>query len=121
MKRALACLLSLSIALAAAACDDNRPHRCRAAVYRVVKGTGDIERHIDRVVAYGVYALVEIEQQIHHAPAEARARLVRATRRIGSPEALPLMRFLRTVEQDGTVLKELDATLAALSAKKKKK
>ena len=68
-----------------------------------------VEGALDAVVAFGVYALPDIEQELHAAPAKARLRLLRALERIDSPEAAPLLRFLARHDTDATVRKRARA------------
>lgn len=90
--RALA-LLALVVALSG--CTDPRERPCRISVKSLGaapdrKAPGELEK----VVAYGRYALPDIEQEFHGASVKGRLRYLDALARIGSEEAV---RFLQLV------------------------
>ena len=74
-----------------------------------------VAAELNRVVAVGAFALPDIEQEIHAAPAAGRLRLLRAIERIGSPQAIPLLRFLVRWDTDDAVRREAQRIARQLS------
>ena len=90
-----------------AGCTDDRERACRLAVKSLVAAPDKhLRTEMAKVVAFGTYALPDIEQEMHGAPIKGRLRLLDAVRRIGSPEAVPLLDFLIRVDTDDAVRKE---------------
>jgi hypothetical protein len=84
--------------------DLDRERRSRIGVRGLVAAPPNkVEEALDRVVALGAYALPDIEQEFHAAPALGRQRLLRALERIDSRKAVPLLRFLAEHDTDETV------------------
>jgi hypothetical protein len=53
-----------------------------------------LTQEMNRVVAFGEFVLVDIEQELHSAEVKGRLRLLEALRRIDSHRALPLVQFI---------------------------
>jgi hypothetical protein len=100
-------VLPLALLVVSACANDlDRERRSRIAVRALVAAPpSKVEEALDRVVALGVYALPDIEQELHAAPAAGRRHLLRAIERINSSEAVPLLRFLARHDTDETVRK----------------
>lgn len=81
--------------LCACANEIDRERTCRLAVKSLVAAPETkVPGELRRVVKLGRYALPDIEQEIHQAPAASRLRLLDAIERIGEAEAVPLLEFL---------------------------
>jgi hypothetical protein len=107
-------ILALLMALVGSCVSTDEEWACRLAVKRLVAAPERlVEAETRRVVAYGTYALPDIEQELHVAPAKGRLRLLEALRRIGSPESLPLLEFLGRRDTDDAV-RERAAQIAAM-------
>jgi hypothetical protein len=95
---------ALVLLLSLAACSDNGERRCHLAVKSLVaapqnKAAGELEK----VVAFGRYALVDIEQEYHAAPPTGRRRLLDALDRLQLAEAQPFLELCARVETDPAV------------------
>lgn len=101
--------------------DLEREQRSRIAVRSLVAAPDHaVEGELNKVVALGHYALMDIEQTMHAAPVVGRLRLLRAIERIGSPEPIPLLRFLALHDSDDAVRRraaQLTATLRRMAKK----
>ncbi|MCC6746147.1 MAG: hypothetical protein IT371_00725 [Deltaproteobacteria bacterium] len=104
----LGTILLGGLMLGAGGCDSSRDWDCRVAVRALVnaKGAGEERNALEKVLTFGPYALTEIEQELHAAPAEARSRLLEALARIGSRDALPLARFVSYWDQEPTIRRQ---------------
>jgi hypothetical protein len=92
----------LVVGLALAAChDDERERKCQLAVRSLVAAPEDrAAGELEKVLAFGRYALPDIEQEYHAARRAGRARLIEALSRIADPEAVPLLALLARWEED---------------------
>lgn len=100
------------VLLAACANDLERERGSRIAARSLVAAPETkVEGELDRMVAFGPYALPDIEQEMHNAPVAGRLRLLRAIERIGSREAVPFLTFLASHDGDKLVRRRA-ATLA---------
>lgn len=121
--RAERLLLALVAAILLGGCakDLEREQRSRIAVRSLVAAPDHaVEGELNKVVALGHYALMDIEQVMHAAPVVGRLRLLRAMERIGSPEAIPLLRFLALRDTDDAVRRraaQLARTLQRIAKK----
>ena len=86
-------VLSLAIALPlCSGCEDTREAKCRLWVQRLIKArTRQVEVAHKRVVAFGRYAIPEIEQEFPSATADQKIRLLEALGGIADKEAIPLL------------------------------
>ena len=103
----------LAVALLGATCsDDLYEARVRADVEALTKihGIGQSQAFA-RVVAHGRRAIPHIEAALHDASVEGRLNLIAALRRIGDPEATPLLRHRARYDEDERVRKEAQGTL----------
>jgi hypothetical protein len=74
------------------ACSSERPRESRRAVKALVDAKDEQTQRLTRaVVAFGRYALPDIEQEFQEAPRRGRLLLLRAIERIGDPDALPFL------------------------------
>lgn len=118
MRRGLLLLLLLPLVLKGCASDFDREQRSRLRVRSLVAAPERaVEQELDKVVAQGAYALPDIEQEMHAAPAAGRLRLLRALGRIGSREAVPLLRFLARHDTDDAVRRRAGRLADRLKAK----
>ncbi len=111
-------LVPLSLALVCLfgpACERQDEWRVRIAVKGLATAP---ERHVPqsmaKVVAFGRLALVDIEQVIQGAEEPGRLRLMKALRKIGDPEAIPLLQIIARWDPSKTVRQEAQATIKAL-------
>jgi len=102
--RARYVLLLFCLTLASCVNDLDRERRCRLAVRSLAAAPQRaVESELDKVVAFGSYALPDIEQAMHSAPVAKRLRLLRAIERVQAPEAIPFLRFLARWDTDDAV------------------
>jgi hypothetical protein len=113
--------LMLTALLGSLACTDDRERACHTAVKSLVAAPDKhLKSEMAKVVAFGTYALPDIEQEMHGAPIKGRLRLLDALRRIGSAEAVPLLDFLIRVDTDDAVRKEAGKVVRQLRRPAKK-
>ena len=113
-------LLALTGMLPGCAKDVERESQSRLAVRWLIKAPASrVDGALQRVVKVGEYALPDIEQEMHSAPQAGRARLLRALERIGSPRALPFVRFLSHWDTDDAVRRQAKVLVATLRRGKK--
>ncbi len=101
------------------ACDDTplQERRVRLAVRSLAAAPRRAAPgELAKVVGHGEAALMDIEQVYQGADLEGRRRLVQALHRIGSSEALPLLRFLARHDEDPEVRRRSLQAMRALGA-----
>jgi hypothetical protein len=104
--------LAVLLALGLAACSDGDERRCHLAVKSLVAAPqSKVAGELDKVVAFGRYALVDIEQEYHAASGSGRRRLLDALDRLRLAEAQPFVEQIARGETDPTV-REQAARLA---------
>lgn len=88
-------------------CDDDNERRCRLAVKSLVAAPNDrASGELDKVVAFGRYALPDIEQEFHSASVTGRRRLLDALGRLRLDEARPFLVFVARWEVDPDVRRQ---------------
>jgi hypothetical protein len=98
-------LLALLL-LCSCANEIERERACRLAVKSLVAAPpSKVPGELARVVKHGRYALPDIEQEMHQAPAGSRLRLLDAIERIGDAEAVPLLEFVARHDTEDRVRK----------------
>ena len=70
---------------------------------------------IDRLLAFGRYALPDIEQEFHGASTTGRLRLLEVLRRLRLPETIPFLEVVARWDTEQKVRKEAEAVAAALA------
>jgi hypothetical protein len=104
------------ILLVLAGCADTDPPAMRTLVTVIATEQGQAANEAtDRLIAYGRRSLVVLEAAIHTADPAGRKRLVRAMRRLGDRDAVPLLSHIARYDEDEGVRKEASDALAALS------
>jgi hypothetical protein len=109
VRRTIALVLLLGLL---AACSDTDERRCHLAVKSLIAAPADKARgELDRVLAFGRYALPDIEQEFHAASSAGRGRLLDALDRLRLAEAQPFLELVTRLETD-PALREQAAHLA---------
>jgi hypothetical protein len=67
-----------------------------------------------RVVAFGRYALPDIEQEFHSADPGGRVRLLEALERLAQEESLPFLKLVARWDEDDAVRKRAAKVVATL-------
>ncbi|MCB9555148.1 MAG: hypothetical protein H6707_03520 [Deltaproteobacteria bacterium] len=98
------------------ACEDQNETLCRRAVREVIQGKTNQRLAIKALADFGVYALVDIEQELQVAPASGRLRLLEAIERIGDPRALPLLQHIAQYDSAKLVRERAQRLAIALAA-----
>jgi hypothetical protein len=107
-------LLALPILLASSSCTrrELREREIRDEVEIIVAREGTLaERSIEELRRYGRDAIPEIEAAFPKAKPVGQLNLVMALRRLGDPEAIPLLRHLVLRNETEAVRIEADVTL----------
>lgn len=108
MRRAGRCVALLALACSGDAAD----LQARADVERLAKTEGaGYERALAAVAAHGRRAIPPVETALHDAPPLARLNLLAALRRIGDPEAIPLLLHRAAHDEDERVRTDARVTL----------
>ena len=99
-------LLLLSAVMLVSACTDRRERPCRIAVKSLgvapdSKAAGELEK----VVAFGHYALPDIEQEFHASTLKGRLRYLDALQRIRSSDSVAFLRTVARWDSDDAVRK----------------
>jgi hypothetical protein len=82
-------------------CGDDRERRCHLAVKSLVAAPADrAAGELEKVVAFGRYALPDVEQEFHAASPTGRRRLLDALDRLRLREAQPFLAFVARWETD---------------------
>jgi len=85
-------------------CDDDRERKCQLAVRSLAAAPEAKAAHeMERVIAFGRYALPDIEQEIHTANVRGRERLLEAISRLRLTEALPLTEYVARWDESAQV------------------
>jgi hypothetical protein len=97
-------MLIAIIGLGLGACTDSRERPCRIAVKSLAlapdnKAAGELVK----VVAFGRYALPEIEQEYHYASTKGRLRYLDALRRIKDADAVRFLQVVARWDDDDAV------------------
>jgi len=101
-----------------ASCTDEREQPCRIAVKSLAaapenRAAGELQK----VLAFGHYALPDIEQELHSANAVGRKRLIEALRRLKEKGAIPFLEIVACWDESAEIrslAKEVAASLRAL-------
>lgn len=88
-------LFVILLPMSSISCENSQEWRSRQAVRQLIKVDElNASAALNKVVAFGEFALVEIEQEFHGAKTHVKLRLLDAIRRIKSPKARPLLKFI---------------------------
>ena len=115
-------LLLLGLALLAllapvASCGRDVERQCRIAVRSLVAAPKNrVAGELDKVVAFGRYALPDIEQEFHSSSTAPRGRLLDALSRLNLRESIPFVELAARWEKDATVRSQAEAVLRKLRA-----
>lgn len=110
------CPLLLACALAAAACN-NGDDEIRADVTLLVNHEGTLATAAaDALGRRGRRAIPTIEAAMHTAEPPGRKNLIMALRKIGDPEAVPLLAHIAIYDQSPDVAREAEWTLKQWAA-----
>jgi hypothetical protein len=107
MRSAPLWLSALVLALTPAlACTDARERPCRIAVKSLgVAPDGKAAGELAKVVAFGHYALPDIEQEFHASTLKGRLRYLDALQRIRSSDSVAFLRTVARWDSDDAVRK----------------
>jgi len=93
-------------------CSDSAEDDIRAHVTLAVHQEGrEAQKAAEYLVRYGKRAIPTIEAALHTAPPDGRKTLIGALRKIGSTEAVPLLRHLALYDPAPDVRREAEWTL----------
>ncbi len=107
-----AALLSLLLV----GCSDNRERPCHIAAKSVVAAPESKARgEMERLLAFGRYALPDIEQEFHGASTTGRLRLLEVLRRLRLPETIPFVEVVARWDAEDKVREEAKAVAAEIA------
>jgi hypothetical protein len=97
-------LLLSAVLLALAGCTDEREQPCRLAVRSLAAAPEDrAAGELKKVLAFGRYALPDIEQELHAASTTGRKRLIEALRKLREREAIPFLEIVARWDEEPEV------------------
>jgi hypothetical protein len=99
-------------------CTDPRERPCRIAIKSLgVAPDSRAAAELEKAVAFGHYALPDIEQEFQAASVKGRLRYLAALRRIDSKDAVPFLEIVARWDEDDAVRRGAKELLQSLAAK----